>query len=187
MRAPHNWPTREEWAKRRRTWYGDNPECHVSGRASAYAQQHEIDALIATLKVRRSQLGKELREAKKRCPLAFQQKGETKTQWDHRWYQLTTEEQEFQTPAWTRKEIFRALKLLAQDKIPIRPSEGGCISELAWLQQRRQSAYDAEEDRIIAEVAATPIDDEAWAKELAERAEFERVAALPDSHWFVLA
>jgi hypothetical protein len=74
---------------------------------------------------------------------------------------------------------------LKDDRIPIYADDGGCLPEFHDLRERREAAYEAEENRIEAEYAARPVDDEAWAKELARRAEIERLDALPDSEWIV--
>jgi len=184
----HDWPTREEWAKQERTWtryLGDDDPVHVSGKVSDYLRPHEIAALIASLKARRSQLGKELREAKKQRPQAFRQKSETKTEWIHRWYQLSKEDEEVDIWTEPRAQLFRAVKVLSENGIPTFCYDGGNLPELAELKKRWQAAYDAEEKRIEDEYASRPIDDEAWEKELARRAEIERIDALPDSEWLV--
>jgi hypothetical protein len=173
MTTHHEWPNREEWAERRRTMYVDMRPDDVSKLAHHYMSEHEIHVIINKLTSRRNQLGKELREGKKRCPQAFRRKGETSTEFSHRWYALSKEEMEFDVWTWPRSQIFQAVKLLTRGIIPILPSDGGDCPELAELQQRYEVAYEAAEERLRAKVEATPIDDEAWAAELRWRAEMD--------------
>ena len=87
-----------------------------------------------------------------------------------------------------RQEIFQASKLLKEDdRIPVHGDDGGHLQELHELKQRYEAAYRAEEKRIEDEYSSRPIDDDAWTKELARRAEVERIDAMPDSEWLVQA
>lgn len=181
----HDWPTREEWAERETAWYG-YPEVSVSARVSDYMEPAKIDALLIRLKARWSELGKQGRAIRKQHPQCFRQKGETKGSFFSRWLQLP-KDQAIDDFSETRRQVLRAIKILKDGGIPIYAYDGGLLPELEVLNGRRQSAYDAEESRIEAEVAATPIDDAAWAEELARRAEVERVDALPDSEWIIQA
>ena len=183
----HDWPSREEWAKERTTWtryFGDDDPVHVSRKASDYMTPTEIDALLAKLKARRLQLSRDLREAKKQRPHCFQQKGETKTQWNQRWYTLSKQDQEFDAGLFLHEDIRAAVTCLEHDGIPMRDTRGLGIPELQELLKRYQAAYDTEEARIEAKIAATPVDDAAWAEELARRAEVERIDSLPDEEWY---
>jgi hypothetical protein len=55
------WPSREEWAKQRRTPYYDRFLC-TSNSLAVYATPEEIAALKAALRKRWRNLGKEMRE-----------------------------------------------------------------------------------------------------------------------------
>lgn len=58
----HLWPSREEWAKERRTPYWDRTEgIEVRDRASAYLDAATVEAMIAEIKKRWLILGKQLR------------------------------------------------------------------------------------------------------------------------------
>ncbi len=150
----HDWPTREEWAKTRTTCYidPDDPRICVSERVSDYLEDWEATALVTRLRTHRKELGKQLRAMDKR----------------HK------EQVDFIRKC--RSTIFQTLKWLENDRIPYnRHSEA--VEELHDLRERRQSAWNGEADRIRAQVARTPVDDEAWAEELEHRKKQDEYAA----------
>ena len=147
----HDWPTREEWARQTRTWtryIDDDDPVHVSRKVSDYLSPHEIAALIANLKARRSSLGKEGREIRKQHPERFGRK---------RGGPISLFDVDVDDHSYTRQQIFQAIKLLKDDRIPIYGDDGGYLPELRELKKRREAAYEAEES----------------------------IDALPDSEWLV--
>jgi hypothetical protein len=145
------WPSREEWAKRRRTAYVDerfDVGDTVTKRWSAYVTPPETAAIIAALKRSYREHGRRMSEAKKAC-------------------------QSFSDFQWQHYFINRALKIIAQDRLPATYSDGGNLPELAKIKRRWEVAQKAAVDAYCEEVTRRPIDDEAWAEELKERKKIE--------------
>jgi hypothetical protein len=75
-----DWPFREQWAKQRRTAYGDLLDCvRVSDELADFATAAEVETIIAQLRALYTEAGRAraLRAAKQSGPSLAQQPGET--------------------------------------------------------------------------------------------------------------
>jgi hypothetical protein len=175
--ATNRWPSREEWAKDRRTYYGDdqNP---ASRRLSEYASPAEVEVIIGALKQSYHDLGRCLAEAKAAVGAACQQPAETNKQYSARWALMSDPEQSLMKKVYDAKDqrrvINRALKLIARDELPFLRDEGGTRFEIAVATARYEAACRAAEQALRDEVAQQPIDDAAWEEQLQWRAWIER-------------
>jgi len=152
------WPTREEWAKRRRTPYIDlAPDTNWS--IASYATPVEIEALKRAMRERWSELGSQMRQAGEKD--AKNENGDN----------------DFQLQ---RECINRGPKLIEEGTMPWSVEHyRGAEDLLQELQARYEAGRKAEIEKWEAEVAQTPIDDAAWDKELKRRAEIDACLALP--------
>ncbi len=183
-------PSREEWTESRLNYYLDHDYGHFEYRASAFLGDSEFSCdmnlgiLIESLRFKRNRLAREQKETKKKFPHLFQKKGETKTQWNHRWLELSRAEQDQQNELDTSEEqrqIFRAIKALREDRIPELAFDGGQLPEVKALQERCDQAEEAERQRLRAKAAIDfPVNDEVWEMEVESRKakELERQAKL---------
>jgi hypothetical protein len=173
----YNWPSREEWAIRKRTAYDDDAPS-VSDAVAHYASPAEIEQVIADLKARWKECGREMTTAKKAAGSLAKQPTETEIAYVQRYYTMTEAEQDLSQ----RPEDFRRERKLINEVI--RKLRDG---ELCWRAQKVSSVSPtlctildrrhAEGKRIFnewaARVANTPIDDAAWEQQLEWRKEME--------------
>jgi hypothetical protein len=90
-----DWPSREEWAKQRRSIYlGEHNPCPATRRLSAYATAEEIATVIAELKA----TIREARRAEKAAIIALgplgRQRGESRRAYDRRFLAMSKEAQD---------------------------------------------------------------------------------------------
>jgi hypothetical protein len=139
-----SWPSREEWAKQRRTPYGDlMPE--ISDRISDYATPAEVEALEAALHERWKELGRTLRTC--------------------------ADESDAAEIRDRRQGINRARRLIASGELPHHLEDHfGAQDLMAPFVERWREAQTAAYAAAAGRIAQTPIDDEAWAGELVHRA-----------------
>lgn len=185
MQKEHQWRTREEWAKDRRAFYHDRfEELGLSPHLSAYASPEEIEALIAALRALWKSEGARLRALHVPTELSRQ----SKESYGAFWIRLD------ETPGARdllaavdahkdcRKFINETIKLLSKGDLPKwRQVEFRYLLEdakvnaiLGPIQARYDAAKEAATEKRKQEILATPIDDQAWDKELKRRASIER-------------
>ncbi len=156
------WPSREEWAKERRTaYYGRFPG--TSNSLAEYGTREEIAALKADFRKRWKYLGERLRELSRKDI-----SGDTRN--------LKSD----------RSSIKWALTLIAQGELP-RHLETFSEAEdiLAPFHERYEAAKSKLHECTLREIERTPIDDNAWNAELHRRAKAERCKkqrGLPSYH-----
>lgn len=171
--------TREEWAESRRNHYllwGEYGQrfARVSNKPSDYVTPAEVATLVASLKQQRLDLLRKEQHAKKQYPHLFQRKDETRTEYTSRWLAMSRADQDLASELETsreRRELSQAIKALATDGgIPWRGDDGGYLPEMKRLQELRQVAQEREEARLREQGENDfPIDDAAWAEEVARR------------------
>jgi hypothetical protein len=171
--SAHEWPTRDEWAKRMRTPYFDRIEVRISDAASDYATQAEIQAEIDRLHAEWCELGRELKRTPK-TPM-----DELSPKQRFALHQRSGDNRNFfdRDDIWTardairerRKKVNGALRDLRAGNVPLGNGRYQGQKECPLLYERWSAARRAAYQRREAEIRATPIDDEAWAKELERR------------------
>jgi hypothetical protein len=173
-----NWDTREEWAKRVRTAYFDSmPE--PSTELSDYASEEEVSRAIAELQQLWRQYGRTMRELKARAPYLAHQPGETVWAWNKRYYAMSEDDrlvvEAMSTPQERRRSINRIIADLRDGTVPfvvgLPPDDRLAIFNM--IMQRHEDARSRTRETYVEKVAKTPIDDEAWERELQWRREVE--------------
>jgi hypothetical protein len=180
--TPITWPSREEWAKQRRTPYGDMFEhLDLDGPFSSPA---EIDALITALKAFRKAEGRRLRSLN--ASHLMKQPGEGLLAHYERTQAFSEAEKELWSQAnwckWDRRECNASIKALVSGNLPkwldalrtlpewiLKQKEAAPICQR--ILDRLNGAYQAARDKREKEILTTPIDDKAWEAELKYRAE----------------
>ena len=178
----YEWPSREEWAKRRHTLYCDLFEdLPVSERPSDYASPQEIEEVINALRELWKAKGNKLHEAKRLAgPLARQRKEGLHAYYARRGAMSPAQEEladSVEILKGERHDINELIKELAQDWVKFyryHPPEADAI--LAPIRARYERARGAAEEVRKQEILATPIDDAAWQAELRRR---ERTGKAP--------
>jgi hypothetical protein len=140
------WPSREEWARQRRTFYCDQlPD--ISTSLADYATPAEIRALAAAMRALWQELGREMRR-----------KGNRR--------------EELQS---ARQTVNRGLKLIRRGELPLALEDyQGAEDILADLHTRYEAAKVEACERRAREIAQAAIDDGAWDAELERRAKVDR-------------
>jgi hypothetical protein len=140
-----DWPSREQWAERRRSvaWASDPPT--ASRELLLYASPGEIDAAIVSLKKLWADLGRQMKASE--------------DAWTYRDL---------------RHEINDVLGQLRNSKVPWRVVASIRTQPLDVIVARYEAAVQATHERFAAECAARPIDDAAWEEELRRRARVEQ-------------
>jgi hypothetical protein len=163
MDKKFEWPTREEWAKRQRTVYGDMLEDLISTRLSDYASADEVAAAIAALRKLWCAYGQRMKEAKRNAGDVI----------DRNYYDLNEEERKLIAPIHTcqdrRKTINQVIKFFREGQYHYYVNwvlDRDACPPLAMIKERYDAAWTAAELKVRQRVAATPIDDAAWAREL---------------------
>ena len=183
-RTPRLQLSREEWAERRRTAYGDDIDAmvHTSRAIDDYFTPQQKADLIAAFKALYVEEGRKLAKAKA-APGAFvHNPGETEGQFTMRWLQLPLSDDEklkaidWQVHQQHRKGINKALKLIAEGEMPFGPRcdlppKAKHLLEAAW--EKYEAADKAAHAEAEEKIRNTPIDDAAWEEELRYRAEWE--------------
>ena len=150
------WPSREEWAERRRTAYFTHDRPHrytASNDLSLYACPEEVEGAIAALKKLWSDYGKQLKAEGDISPWLRQRRTGINM-------------------------VIKALingcvrETLGLGHIPLEILRS--IPEYDMIIKRYEAAVQTGDDKYIAECAAEPVDDAAWANELEQRAKIER-------------
>jgi len=125
----HNWPSREEWAIRQRTaYYDDAPS--VSDAVAHYSSPAEIEQVIADLKARWKECGRQMTTVKKAAGPLAKQTTETGIAYTQRYLSMTEAEQDLSQ----RPEDFRRERKLINEVI--RKLRDG---ELCWRAQKISS------------------------------------------------
>lgn len=147
-----NWPTREEWAKQRRTAYYDlTPD--VSEVLADYATTEEIAELQFAMRERWKQLGRKTRSEGSDDDLS-----------------------------WKRRCINRGLKLIRNGELPFCLQDcAGAQDLIAPFKARYEAAKADLYETARLEIERRPIDDAAWEKELKRRAQVEKWLSKPGS------
>ena len=178
-----DWPTREQWAERRRTVNCDTwrpQSMTASCEVLDYANHDEIAKLVAALWNVWDNLGREMRAARLAAgPLAKQRK-ETKLSFVRRYLEMSEAEQKivdrWEEPRLTRKKIKEVI-LTVRDhrKIPhyASPELLALVPLLDAINARYEVAARAANEAWKQKVGETPIDDAAWQRELEFRARIE--------------
>lgn len=145
------WPSREEWAKERRTpYYGRFPR--TSNSLAEYASPKEIAALKADLRERWKQLGRKMRE------LSGNRASDV-----------------IRNLRSDRSSMQWALALVAQGELPHHPKIFGEAADiLAPFHERYEAAKSKLHECTLRAIERTPIDDNAWNAELHQRAKVEQ-------------
>jgi hypothetical protein len=148
------WPSREEWAKYRTTLYADEgPES--SWHLARFANEAEISTAIAALENLWRDLGRQMKTASKK---------------------------DFEDLRLNRRGINRVLKDVRAGKLPAAGYIPDKLTKMFAPFYARQHADDeARWEQAEREKAATPIDDEAWEKELRRRKEQDEYNSNPDN------
>jgi hypothetical protein len=176
-----NWPSREEWADRRRHPYWDGetgcPFADKFGhRLSDYATTEEIAALIATLKNLYRDMGREMRTAKQLAA----ERGLPSDWLSFR--HLPEAEQEIaarpETLKYERHDINRLLAVIRDDAYDAFPPQFGYSGDAARaLMQPFVDRHDAAFKTALAEWEREreqiSVDDAAWAEELERRRDID--------------
>jgi hypothetical protein len=160
------WPTRDEWAKRRRTvpayeqegggYFGYPREAYMVVKISEVLAPNEIAALLASLRKRWGDLGREL---KRHGGIAT-------------FKAMAHQTEEWQAAAdarLKRREINVAIKNIEAGWIP--RASYGAEGLLEDLSRRHRAADDAKFSAWKRAIENAPIDDAAWEEELASRAQ----------------
>lgn len=188
--TPHQWPDREEWARRRRTVYTDdvaNVRDQVSQHLPDYATAEQVDAAITELRTYWRQLGKDVRAANAAARNAFPRWGDWRGDPAGYLDDMKALDAEAQSTleradelAQHRKDVNGQIRDLAAGFLPrrtrwIRTSTPvGASPVLAGIVGRYHASQAAAEAAFVERIRTAPIDDAAWQKELEKRAELER-------------
>jgi hypothetical protein len=177
---PYEWPTREQWAEQRRNNYWDSESPHpylASRRLSNYASAAEIAAVIVALQEAYRDYGRQMRAAKALAGPLARQRGEGSGPYIKRYLAMSEAEQDIagepDVLRVKRREVNEVLKQLREDWVPWRWAMSS-PPPLDAIMARYEAAVRAGDEKWIAEVAAAPIDDAAWAEELERRRDIER-------------
>lgn len=141
---PRNWPSREQWAKRRRTPWGIPT---TSSEAREYLTEPELRALIEAMRQRWRDLGRQMKQAAS---------GERETIRER------------------RQAINRGINALEAGRLPVLAQEHiGAKDLMAPYLERYQQAVRKDWATVCRKAEARPVDDEAWQQELERRAKIE--------------
>jgi hypothetical protein len=176
MTRTYNWPSREEWAKQRRTYYWDD-DLRVSRKLQDYATPEEIDAITTALRALWLAEGRKMQAAKQAAGSRLQQPGEDNRSYFMRVRAMTETEREplhqWRTHQDERRQINQALKTISEGKLPDeRLREDGKLI-LASIKARYDAAWEAAHAERKREIENRPIDDAAWEDHLRWRAWIE--------------
>jgi hypothetical protein len=143
------WPSREQWAKRRRTFYDDDHVVRVSEALADYATESDQRAAIAELGDLWRDLGRQLRAATDR-----QRKSDFRI-----WRALTR----------------RVINTLKRGEFPrYVPPIAEQSAAFMKIVERHAKRVAAEKDLQRRKIEALPIDDAAWNRELGRRKRIEQ-------------
>ena len=174
----YEWPNREEWAERQRTMYCDMEEwVKCSTQLADYATPEEIETARQELEEKWRALGRELQAANKVLGPLCRQPGETQSAYIARYLAMSDENQtclaESGSLQHERREIRKWLREMAEGYVPMINQFDEAPSLLVTTKERYDAAWETAKEALAAKIAQTPIDDEAWAAELARRAEID--------------
>jgi hypothetical protein len=184
-RTPPEWPSREEWAERRRTFYADDDTIWCSDDIDLYATDAEIAEAIRAIEDLIRECRRKMLAARKEIGHLLQQAGETRLQHVKRWIAMDEADKArmsaYNDPQWKGDDLRRALKEIRAGSVPSRVSFGGINFGLVreWpasvvlICERYRTARDQAYEAKLKEIEATPIDDAAWESELARRRQIE--------------
>ena len=179
----HTWPTRDEWAYRRKHPYLDGDVVAPVTRAiAAYASPQEISETMAKLNALQRTLFRTMRAIKREAGSLLRQPKETSLHYVTRCLAMPESERApltaYDRARWHRQDVRRALQAILQEQtLPLEVAHHSeeLVAILGPLVQRWSVASRAEHDRCTKEIAdRTPIDDAAWQRELERRAGFDR-------------
>jgi hypothetical protein len=184
----YEYPDRDEWAKRQRTFYADLADSArdaVTTRILDYATQEEIGTAVAELRARWTVLGRRLREINKALqPYTGLREFDGLSEEQQ---QLHCQSRDLQDQ---RKSILKVAKEWGQNPNPYlgeahfdsflchsvglkqMASDGACPTYRSII-GRWAAAKKAAEDAARIRTENKPIDDAAWARELERRADLE--------------
>jgi hypothetical protein len=177
---PREWPSREVWAERRRTFYADDLPDYVSRDVANYGTSEEIEWAIADLEALYKDLGRKMKAAKAEAGPLVQQPGEAREAYYARWRAMSPADQDLAAAPdefrEARKAVREIVEALRDGYLPsgiefrqtFRHIEG--LPSVTNLVSRHRAAEQAAIEAKRREVEQTPIDDEAWEEELLWRA-----------------
>ena len=178
----YNWSSREEWAQRVRTVYGDMTDGMQFGPSavSSYASPEKIEQAIFELKCQWTRCGNEMKQAKKKAGPLARQPGEAAMAHYQRYRMMTDAEQDLAYQPnrlqRERKVINKVIRGLRDDELvsEARYSPYDSITaSVAPIVERYDVLWKQDHDKYVEVIANTPIDDAAWEKELERRREIE--------------
>ena len=198
MTDARQWPDRATWANNRQTLYLDETDgIVVSADASRYGTPEELATAIRELEVAIRHARRLLTQTRRAAGALWRQPGETATAYVTRWLAMTEAEQARTAEPidrGQRRDLREALAALQRGELPSEWSTGlprlhGLnLPTLARLLAKREAARDAAIEAVRRQRAATPVDDAAWAEELARRADYEAERAAAERRgWIVIA
>jgi hypothetical protein len=181
-----DWPTREQWARNRTTVFAGDENPHpASRRLSDYASADEIAAAIEAIKAARLQTLRTERAADLALGLLGRQRGESRRGYETRFRTMSRAEQDrvidSVPSSYDLHELNETLKQLKGGVVPWRRVWAALGSEpapLSPIMARYEAALKQTHKAWEQEVAQTPVDDAAWAKEL----EWRRKCDDDDAH-----
>lgn len=171
-----NWPTREEWAKIQRALYFDRFEdLPVTTSLSAYATETEVATIVEELDHLYQLFGRMLKKAKQAAGSLVRQQGEGLHAYGRRLNYFDLPEPDrtllnkvLRLKDW-RRWINHALKEIRDDVLPRCTSPVAVHCVLEPTQRRYDAAWQKAHDKRRRQILSTPIDGEAWVRELERR------------------
>lgn len=170
------WPTREEWAVSRRTFFADYADdVHVSGSAHTWGTSKEVSDAVVAFDTARRELLPALREAKATAGDLLRRPNEPQADYIARRLDFTeAEEAAFQAvtqiQGW-RRNFYGAFKALSRDWMPAHylVAVGPVPAEYLTLATRRDEARAEAVEDLRRKIESRPVDDAAWVRELDRR------------------
>jgi hypothetical protein len=165
----YQYPTRDEWAKERRTPYYDRfPD--TPALLAEYATPEEIAALKIGLRERWRELGQKLRE--------FPAKAEPESREERLRTFAGGERSERVRIHDSRSSINAAIETIENGELPLYLENYSGSKDIFVPFHARYEAAKAElYERTLREIEQTPVDDDAWAAELKRREYVEECLA----------
>ena len=180
------WPSREDWAYKRRHFSDGLSPKEVLDDLRTYATPEEVAAVIADLKAAWRQLGQAMKEVKVKAgarldPL-LRQRGEPHRDYSRRWGQMTPEElallASYMDPQTMRGRVSKLIRDLESSGFIHGWRTLPGVERLGPIVARQEAAIAEANADLAHRVATRPIDDAAWAKELEWRAWIERTRGM---------
>jgi hypothetical protein len=175
------WPSREEWARQHRTYYGDSDDLRVSDRLADYATPEEIAEALAEAKALWAEMGRQMKKAGAALTDAeyrkrFREALQTSRQEVDKFVDSPESNRIYLRDQRSRLNR-HIIKPLREGWLPRSSSPGNWVESFradelpktCELCRRYWIAWHAAYEAKKAEYAARPIDDAAWEEELRRR------------------